>query len=58
MSVPSAVLPAGGLRVAATPPSVQSLVRVEVLLGGVEASLEVLCCAVAGATEGLLLRQG
>lgn len=58
MSVPSAVPPAGGFRVAATllsvPPWVQSLVRVGVLLKGVEARLEVLCCAVAGVTEGVL----
>lgn len=55
-------MPAGVIWVAATPPSVppcvQSLVGVDVLLKGVEARLEVLCCcAVAGVTEGVP-RQG
>lgn len=61
MSVPSAVLPAGGLRLAAAlppvPPRAQSPVRVEVSLRGVEAGLEALRCAVAGVTQGVL-RQG
>lgn len=58
VNVPSAVLPAGGFRVAAAlpsvPPRVQSLVSVDVLLKAVEARLGVLCCAAAGVTEGVL----